>query len=83
MTTRTVVPTFAVPAMENQRSGGVRPSSCESRVKSVYEECLSYELGQAGIPHECRALLPVVYKDIRLESGFRADILVAGRRGHC
>lgn len=52
-------------------------------LKSVYEECLSYELGQAGIPHECRALLPVVYKDIRLESGFRADILVAGRRGHC
>lgn len=46
-------------------------------LESVYEHCLSYELGHAGIPHECQALLPVVYKDIRLESGFRADILAA------
>jgi GxxExxY protein len=46
-------------------------------LESVYEQCLSYELGQAGIPHECQASLPVIYKHIRLESAFRADILVA------
>ncbi len=46
-------------------------------LESVYEQCLSYELEHAGIPHECQALSPVVYKDIRLELGFRADIQVA------
>src|SRR4029077_11805929 len=45
MTTRTVVPTFAVPAMENQRSGGVRPSSCESRVSVAAERTRSLILG--------------------------------------
>ena len=46
-------------------------------LESVYEQCLSLELTQAGIPHGRQVALPVVYKDKRLEMAFRADILVA------
>jgi hypothetical protein len=49
MTTRTVVPTFAVPAMENQRSGGVRPSSCESRARKTDFVLLLPERKERGV----------------------------------
>jgi GxxExxY protein len=43
-------------------------------LESVYAECLSDELGQAGIPRE--VTVPVIYKGKTLPLGFRADILV-------
>jgi GxxExxY protein len=46
-------------------------------LESVYEECLAFELGQAGIEYERQVAVPVVYADVRLEAGFRADIIVA------
>ena len=46
-------------------------------LESVYEQCLCFELAQAGIPHKRQAPLPVVYKSLRMATAFRADVLVA------
>jgi len=45
-------------------------------LESAYEECLSYELNQAGIGYVRQAPLPVVYKRVRLDCGYRMDIVV-------
>ena len=45
-------------------------------LESAYEECLSYELNHAGIVHRRQAPLPIVYKGIRLDCGYRMDIVV-------
>ena len=46
-------------------------------LESAYEHCLCFELAQAGIPHQRQAPLSAIYKTMRVESAFRADILVA------
>ena len=48
-------------------------------LESTYEQCLSYELGQAGIGHKLQHPLPVQYKDVRLDCGYRVDVLVQDR----
>ena len=45
-------------------------------LESAYEECLCYELQQAGLRFERQKPVPVVYKEIRLDCGYRIDILV-------
>jgi GxxExxY protein len=45
-------------------------------LESTYEQCLAYELGQAGIEFELQRPLPVIYKSIRLDCGYRVDLLV-------
>ena len=45
-------------------------------LESIYEKCLCYELGQAGIPFSRQAPLPVQYGNMTLESGCIADIIV-------
>lgn len=45
-------------------------------LESAYEECLCFELAQAGIEHRRQVPLPVIYKDVRLECGYRIDIVV-------
>ena len=45
-------------------------------LESAYEECLAYELGQRQIAFERQKPVPVVYKDIHLDCGFRVDLLV-------
>jgi GxxExxY protein len=45
-------------------------------LESVYEQCLSYELTAAGIKHERQKEVPVVYKEITLDNGFRMDLFV-------
>ena len=45
-------------------------------LESVYEGCLCYELGQAGITFERQAGISVAYKGVQFDEGFRADILV-------
>lgn len=47
-------------------------------LESAYEECLAYEFDQRHIPFERQKSVPVVYKEIRLDSGFRLDFLVGG-----
>lgn len=45
-------------------------------LESAYEECLSHELIQRGLRTERQKAVPVVYKEIKLECGYRIDILV-------
>jgi GxxExxY protein len=45
-------------------------------LESAYEQCLCYELEQAGIAHARQVALPLVYKTVRLECGYRMDIVV-------
>lgn len=45
-------------------------------LESVYEGCLCYELAQAEIAFERQVGIPVAYKGLKFDEGFRADILV-------
>jgi GxxExxY protein len=45
-------------------------------LESAYEECLCFELGQAGVAFARQVPLPVVYKNVRLDCGYRMDIVV-------
>jgi GxxExxY protein len=45
-------------------------------LESVYEECLCFELEQAGIADRRQVPVPVVYERVTLEAGCRADIVV-------
>lgn len=47
-------------------------------MESAYQECLFYELTQAGLYVEREKPLPIVYKEVRLEHGYRLDLLVEG-----
>lgn len=48
-------------------------------LESVYEAALMYEFKEAGIMAVSQVGLPVIYNDVRLELGFRIDILVEDR----
>ena len=48
-------------------------------LESVYEECLSHELGAGQIPFERQKEIPIEYKGLRLSCGYRLDLLVDGR----
>ncbi len=50
-----------------------------SLLEAVYEECLARELTLRMIPFERQKPIPLVYKDLRLECGYRLDFLVSGR----
>lgn len=45
-------------------------------LESVYETCLAHELRQRNLRVERQKALPVVYKEIELEQGYRIDLLV-------
>lgn len=45
-------------------------------LESAYEECLYYELVKAGLKVEKQKTLPLIYEDIRLEVGYRLDLMV-------
>ena len=45
-------------------------------LESAYEECLYYELQKIGLFVEKQKALPLVYEDVKLEAGYRIDLLV-------
>ena len=45
-------------------------------LESAYEVCLEYELTNMDFSVERQKPIPVVYDDVKLECGFRADLLV-------
>jgi len=48
-------------------------------LESTYEECLCRELGLRNISFERQKELPIEYKGLRLDCGYRLDIIVEGR----
>jgi len=45
-------------------------------LESAYEACLVYELAQRGLKVEQQKPIPLVYKSVRLDRGYRLDLLV-------
>ncbi len=45
-------------------------------LESAYQACAEYELRLRGIGFRSQVELPVVYKDVRLDCGYRMDLLV-------
>ncbi len=45
-------------------------------LESAYEACLVFELTQSGIKVERQKPLPVVYRDVKLDAGYRLDVVV-------
>ena len=46
-------------------------------LESAYEECLSHELALRAIPFRRQVPLPLAYKGVKLECGYRVDLLVS------
>lgn len=45
-------------------------------LESAYQECLFYELKQAGLKVQKEKPMPIVYKEVKLDHGYRIDLLV-------
>jgi GxxExxY protein len=45
-------------------------------LEKAYQECLCYEIAKLGLQVEKEIAMPLVYKGVQLECGFRLDILV-------
>jgi GxxExxY protein len=48
-------------------------------LESAYEICLAFELERLGLPVERQKPVPVIYDSVKLDCGFRADLVVASR----
>jgi GxxExxY protein len=48
-------------------------------LESAYEACLMHELGLKEIQFTGQKALPLIYKDVKLECGYRADFLVENK----
>ncbi len=48
-------------------------------LESAYEACLQYELIKSGLRVEAQKPLPLVYHSVKLECGYRVDLLVESR----
>lgn len=47
--------------------------------EAVYETCLTYELEKAGLHVERQVALPVYYEGVRMDLGYRIDLMVNGK----
>ena len=48
-------------------------------LESAYEECLCHEFGLRAMPYERQKELPIEYKGVILDCGYRLDVVVANR----
>ncbi len=48
-------------------------------LESAYLECLYYELQKAGLRTEKQKPLPLIYKEIKLDAGYRLDLIVENK----
>ncbi len=48
-------------------------------LESAYEECLYYELNKNGLKVEKQKPMPLIYDDVKLDVGYRIDILVENK----
>jgi GxxExxY protein len=45
-------------------------------LESAYEQCLCHELHLRGLPFKCQVDLPVSYKGLQLDCGYKIDVMV-------
>jgi GxxExxY protein len=45
-------------------------------LESAYVACLAYELGKRGVEFEQQRPVPLIYEEVKLECGYRADLIV-------
>ena len=45
-------------------------------LESAYEACMVFELAQAGLKVEQQKPLPIVYREVKLECGYRLDLMI-------
>ena len=48
-------------------------------LESVYEECLAYDFSERNLSYDRQLVLPINYRDHRIDSGLRLDFLVEGQ----
>lgn len=48
-------------------------------LESTYEICLMYELKKAGLEAKNQVALPVVYEEVKLDAGYRIDVLIENK----
>lgn len=48
-------------------------------LESTYQACLFYELKKSGLKVEKEVSLPITYKEIKLEQGYRIDLLIENK----
>ena len=73
------------PSLDNKTSGlvvdsvyAVHTQLGPGLLESAYEACLMYELTSRGLKVERQVEVPVQYKEVKLDIGFRIDLLVEG-----
>lgn len=47
--------------------------------ESVYEEILTYELQQLGLHISRQQAIPIIWKEVKMDQGFRADLIVESK----
>ena len=45
-------------------------------LESAYQECLYFELIESGLKVEREKPMPIIYKDVKLDHGYRIDLLI-------
>ena len=55
---------------------GIHKTLGPGLLESVYKECLLYELNQSGLTTIKEMPMPLVYKEIKMDCGYRIDLLV-------
>jgi GxxExxY protein len=45
-------------------------------LESVYKECMFYKIGQSGIWVEKEKAMPLVFQEVKLDCGYRIDLLI-------
>ena len=48
-------------------------------LESAYKECLAYRLEKNGLKVEKEKLMPLIFEEIRLDQGYRSDLLVENK----
>src|SRR5229473_1394711 len=48
-------------------------------LESVYETIMAYELGKRGLKVNRQQAIPVVYEEVKMDLGFRADLIVESK----
>ena len=55
---------------------GIHKAIGPGMLENVYKTCLAYKLRQKGLLVEIEKPVPVIFEDIKMECGYRADLVV-------